>query len=218
MKTIFDRIKEKSRRFIPFTVDIEGEPFNLYVRRASSADAQEMQMAWEKAYQKARAEYKDTDEEQSSLYALIQRQQVKALANFISQAEEEDRKAEASTLSDDAPCDDEHPEVKELAKQLMAERTAYLESLAHEDLVALAMNRRIHFNAAREGNAAQNRTMAALVIYADELDEAGNPNGNKVPLFESAEAVEQYPLTSVVAILAASKEALDKERNEAPLT
>lgn len=215
---IFERIKQKTRAFIPFDVEINGSTEKLYARRISSGDSQLINLTYETAYQKEREAFKDTDEENTSLHSVLARQKPESLAQFISNAEEDDRKSEASTLCDDQPCDDAHPEVQALAKQLQAERTAWLKQQPFEALLRLSMERRAHFNAMAAGVDAQTKVLTSLMIWADKLDDNDQPTGEKVKLFENPSAVSEYPTVIVTAILKAARTALDKDSETAPLS
>lgn len=195
------RLLEASRPYKEFTFESEsGDKITMFARRMGQVDIETAARAWEDAYRAAKAEFKDSEMEQTAVFEGLNRSSKERLAKFIANAEKLDYLAEGSSLLDQ-PTDSE--EVKEFADNQVSERITELKDQEHTALVQLAYERRWHTYASNVANSEQIRSMAKATIY-ERMD-----SGEFVPVFSDPKMVADLPQSSLVKVLEAARLALE---------
>ena len=198
------RILEASRPFIPFSFSIAGVDINLFVRRTSAADNQELADVFDKIYAETMTKYDDAEADTTTIYAALKRLDGQRLIEYILSSDHRDFVQEAVARVEKP---EDSPEVELYVSELAEERRAQLSTLDEPTLLNMAMQRRSHYFSTLKANEAVNRRMAELMIYDAE----------KQPLFPDANSVSELAFEDLISLTMAATAALKVEDDTAPL-
>lgn len=133
------------RPFRPFAIELGDEKFELFARKPGYAEQQEINAAFNRAYQEKRQALAEEDESELAIFRrTLGKQKPEVLAEYIVGADEQDFENEAMRMTDKPA---EHKDTKKKAAELRSARKAELEAESVDELVSLAMERREHIQA-----------------------------------------------------------------------
>lgn len=202
--TALKRLLNAARPYKAFSLTIDGRVFDGFVRKASLAEAQEISATWDKNYNDTIALYnsegRPADQGLTIIFENLKRQKKHTLARFIVTAEEGDLAIEADTLLG-GDADRQTQTFKDQFESLKETREKELLEFKEEDLLQLAMDRRVHFYAVEQANNAVTRKMAQLTIFDED----------KNPFFNSEEEVKELPSGILDQLMDAATKAIAED-------